>query len=53
MKKFIDWVLSEKEVVLRTCKSKVVNVPKGKNEKDYVLNLFLKGSKKTKKASQN
>jgi hypothetical protein len=46
MKNFIDWVLIEKKVVLTTCKNKVVEIPKNKDEKEYLKKLFIKGSKK-------
>lgn len=48
MQTFNEWLLSEKKVVLQTCKEKTVTIPKGKDEKKYLAKLFAKGSKKDK-----
>lgn len=42
---FAEWLLQEKKVELHTCTKSIVNVPKGKNEKEFLAKLFAKRKK--------
>ena len=45
MKTFKEWLLVEKKVEIVTCTKKLVKIPKGENEKDFLAKKFVKGSK--------
>lgn len=45
MKTFKEWLLVEKKVEVVTCTKKVVKIPKDKNEKEFLMKKFVKGSK--------
>lgn len=46
MKTFKEWLLVEKKVEIETCTKKVVEIPKGEDEKEYLTKKFVKDSKK-------
>jgi hypothetical protein len=46
MKTFKQWLLVERKVELVTCTKKMVEIPKGKSEKEFLAKRFVKGSKK-------
>lgn len=46
MKTFTEWLLVEKKVEIETCSKKVVQIPKGEDEKDFLAKRFVKNSKK-------
>ena len=50
MKTFKEWLLVEKKVDIETCTKKVVEIPKGEDEKEYLTKKFVKGSKKRRKS---
>lgn len=49
MQTFTEWLLSEKKVELVTCTKKMVKIPKGENEKEFLTSKFANESKKKKK----